>query len=134
MMKPLLSLIRRILGRLILILDALFSPRPLARSPQERERLDQAASRLSLYQFRACPFCVKVRRAIRRLNVRIEVRDALENKAFAEELLQKGGKRQVPCLRIDEGDGSVRWLYESDEIISYLERSFPPEHPPTPLS
>lgn len=35
------------------------------------------------------------------------------------DLLQGGGKGQVPCLRI-ESEGQVEWMYESDEIINYL--------------
>lgn len=130
MLKLVMTTLRWFLGALILLLDALFPPRPLPRSPEEKLQVDQAASRLSLYQFQACPFCVKVRRAIRRLNVTIELRDALKNETFAKDLLQKGGKRQVPCLRVDSEDGSAHWLYESKAIIGYLERSFPFGQPP----
>ncbi len=32
-----------------------------------------------------------------------------------------GGKTQVPCLRIEEtGTDTVMWLYESDDILSYI--------------
>jgi len=30
----------------------------------------------------------------------------------------------VPCLRIDKDDGSVQWMYESNDIIAYLKREF----------
>ena len=33
-----------------------------------------------------------------------------------------GGKRQVPCLRIEATPGEVQWLYESMDIIAYLQR------------
>ncbi|MFA4912707.1 MAG: glutathione S-transferase N-terminal domain-containing protein, partial [Burkholderiaceae bacterium] len=39
------------------------------------------------------------------------------------ELQQGGGKVKVPCLRIDEA-GQTRWMYESDDIIAFLERRF----------
>ena len=35
-------------------------------------------------------------------------------------LEQGGGKIQVPCLYIPQGEEGPRWLYESDEIIRYL--------------
>jgi len=35
-------------------------------------------------------------------------------------LIQGGGKPQVPCLRIENEDGSIEWMYESDDIIRYL--------------
>ncbi|WP_193678902.1 MULTISPECIES: glutathione S-transferase N-terminal domain-containing protein, partial [Gammaproteobacteria] len=38
-------------------------------------------------------------------------------------LLEGGGKVKVPCLRIEE-NGQVRWMYESSEIIAYLEGRF----------
>ncbi|HAI96784.1 MAG TPA: glutaredoxin, partial [Methylococcaceae bacterium] len=34
-----------------------------------------------------------------------------------------GGKLKVPCLRIEE-DGKVSWMYESSDIINYLEDRF----------
>ena len=40
-----------------------------------------------------------------------------------QELLQGGGKAVVPCLRIKNGD-SVDWLYESMDIIRYLDERF----------
>ena len=38
----------------------------------------------------------------------------------AMDLLNGGGKTQVPCLRIDNPDGETQWMYESDDIINYL--------------
>lgn len=42
----------------------------------------------------------------------------------AEELLIGGGDLKVPCLRIEDAEGDVRWLYESGEIVGYLEGRF----------
>ena len=36
-------------------------------------------------------------------------------------LLSGGGKTQVPCLKIEDGAGKVRWMYESGDILAYLE-------------
>jgi len=36
------------------------------------------------------------------------------------ELIAGGGKIQVPCLRVENKDGDVRWIYETSEIIRYL--------------
>ena len=79
---------------------------------------------LSLYQFEACPFCIKVRRAIARLNLDIAVHDINRSPQYEEELIQGGGRRKVPCLRISQSDDSVKWLYESSEIVAYLEQKF----------
>jgi hypothetical protein len=39
------------------------------------------------------------------------------------ELSQAGGKMQLPCLQIRHPDGT-EWLYESEDIISYLRVHF----------
>ena len=113
--------IRWVLGKVILGVDKLTAPAPMIRSVEEQKKLDDATSQLKLYQFEACPFCVKVRREIRRLNLNIQLVDALHDKAAEEKLITEGGKRQVPCLYIVNEDQSVTWLYESSAIIIYLQ-------------
>lgn len=119
-----MKFIRWILGRLILLLNALFAPKPMVRTPEAQQQVDAQTSKLKLYQYLACPFCVKTRRAIRRLGLNIETRDAMRNQAYREELESQGGKQQVPCLQITHDDGSVEWLYESSDIIAYLQSRF----------
>ena len=65
-----------------------------------------------------------MRRVLHTLNVPVALHDVNKSPAAELELTQKGGKRQVPCLRIKESDGSERWLYESKAIIQYLETRF----------
>ncbi len=119
-----MKLIRWLLGRLILLLNALFAPRSMTRPADEQQQVDAQTARLKLYQYLACPFCVKTRRAIRRLGLNIETRDALHNQTYRDELASQGGKQQVPCLQITHEDGSVEWLYESSDIIAYLQSRF----------
>lgn len=116
-----MKVIRWILGKIILGLDKLTAPAPMIRSVAEQKQLDDATAQLKLYQFHACPFCVKVRREIRRLNLKIELVDALNDKAAEARLINEGGKRQVPCLYIVNEDKSVTWLYESSAIMIYLQ-------------
>ncbi len=78
--------------------------------------------RLALYYFPYCPFCVMVDRAIQRLGLDIERRNIRQDRVYAGELLEGGGRTTVPCLRIETPDGEVRWLYESRDIIAWLER------------
>ncbi len=113
--------IRWVLGKIILGLDKVTAPAPMIRSIEEQRKLDAATANLKLYQFNACPFCVKVRREIRRLNLKIELVDVLVDKAAETRLINEGGKRQVPCLYIVNEDQSVTWLYESNAIIIYLQ-------------
>ena len=108
-------LIRWPIGRLILLLNFIFSPSAPKRSPQLQKEVDESTAHLSLYQLPACPFCVKTRRAI-------ELRNINQNELYREELIKEGGKRTVPCLKITQEDQSIIWMYESSDIIAYLEK------------
>jgi glutaredoxin len=78
---------------------------------------------LSLYQSDYCPFCIRVRDVVSRLDIEIELRDVSES-SYAMELVSATGRRTVPVLRIDGEEGSVDWLPESLDIIRYLEERF----------
>lgn len=122
-MKILIKATREGLGRLIIFIDWVFSPKRLRRHTTKQTEVNQQTQLLKLYQFYACPFCVKTRRNIKRLNLHIEVRNAPQGSKYRDELLAEGGAIQVPCLQITEND-KVTWLYESSAIITYLERRF----------
>jgi len=119
-----MKFVRWILGRLILSIDFLTRPKPAIRKKHDQERVDALTSTMSLYQFEACPFCVKVRRKLRKHALKIELRDAKNNAIFKEQLITGGGKHKVPCLRIEDDSRNVKWLYQSDDICSYLEKQF----------
>lgn len=121
-----MKVIRWLLGRIILTLNFLTAPKSLSRSEAEQQDINSQTSQLALYQFAACPFCVKVRRSMKRLALDIELRDAKQNQTFRSELEQQGGRIKTPCLRIENGEGDVTWMYESNDIIDYLEQRFTP--------
>ncbi|MDE1197094.1 glutaredoxin [Pseudomonas sp. Bc-h] len=111
------------LGQLVILVDFLTRPSKKKRSPQAQAAVDESAKDLTLYQFQACPFCVKTRRTLRRLNVPVALRDAKNNELDRQTLLTEGGKIKVPCLRIEEA-GQTVWMYESKVIIDYLDKRF----------
>lgn len=115
----LIKIVRNALGAVIVLVDWVSRPKAIQRSPAEQNRVQSAMNGLSLYQFRACPFCVKTRRAIHTLGVDIELRDINKNIEHREELKQGGGRVKVPCLRIED-ENEVRWMYESNDIIEHL--------------
>ncbi len=115
----LFTIARKITGSIILVADKLTSPTPPTRPIHEQAALDEATSHLTLYEMLACPFCVKVRREIKRLGLNIHTRDVKMNAQDMQDLVNQGGKFQVPCLLI-KNSGKSTWLYESDEIIKYL--------------
>jgi glutaredoxin len=114
--------IRWILGRIILLLNFVFTPKKLKREIQEQAKIDTQTKNMQLYQYKACPFCVKVRRAMRRQGLNINTIDAKQAQ-HKEVLAKQGGKIQVPCLRIEENN-QVTWLYESSAIIEHLHKRF----------
>ncbi|CAK4075443.1 MULTISPECIES: glutaredoxin family protein [Vibrio] len=118
-----MKFIRWFLGRVILLLNFVFSPRGVKRSPDAQKEADTKAQSMALYQFEACPFCVKVRRAMKRQSVNIELRDAKNDPTHRADLEAGGGRIKVPCLRIEK-DGQVEWMYESSDIVTYLEKEF----------
>ena len=111
------------LGQLIIFIDFITRPRPLRRGAEQQAQIKAAVSGLSLYQFNACPFCVRTRRTIRQLNLPIALRDAKNNEEHRQTLLSQGGAIKVPCLRIEE-NGHSTWMYESKAIMHYLQERF----------
>jgi len=114
--------VRRIIGPIMLLIDKLTTPKGITRPPEVQQQLDQATQELALYQFKTCPFCMKVRREIKRLSLNIELRDAQHDSQHRDQLLQGGGRVKVPCLRIPQESGNDAWLYESDDVIEYLRK------------
>jgi glutaredoxin len=112
--------LRRILGPFMLLTEKLTTPKGVIRPEATQHQLDEITRHLSVYQFKTCPFCMKVRREIKRQSLKIELRDAQHDQQNREALLQGGGRVKVPCLRVPQADGSSTWIYESDEIIAYL--------------
>ena len=78
--------IRWFLGKLILFINAITLPKPILRNKAVQDKVDKKTQGFSLYQFEACPFCVKVRRFIRKNSLKIELKDAKNNMANKSEL------------------------------------------------
>ncbi|SFV77946.1 Glutaredoxin [hydrothermal vent metagenome] len=121
-MKLLLKASREGLGRLIVLIDWIFSPKKVKRTQTAQAEINKQVESLKLYQFYACPFCIKTRRVIKRLNLPMETRNAQAGQ-FRAELLAGGGEVKVPCLRVKEND-NITWMYESSDIIVYLDKRF----------
>ena len=116
--------LRLILGPFLLLANWLTQPKGIVRPEAEQRAIDARTRKLALYHFPTCPFCLKSRRVMRRLSLNVELRDAKSNDTHRAALIAGGGKPQVPCLLIIEGDGQQTWLYESDAINAYFNREF----------
>ena len=71
---------------------------------------------LTLYYFPSCPYCRLVLDCLGRLDLEIPMRDIRSEAGARDDLLEIGGKGQVPCLVIDG-----KPLYESGDIVRWLE-------------
>lgn len=116
--------LRFILEPFLLLWDKLSVPKGVERSPEAQEEMDRRTRNLSLYQFNSCPFCIKVRRQVKRQSLNIPLLDAQHNQQHREELLNGGGELKVPCLKLLSDTGEVTWMYESNDIIQYLQENF----------
>ena len=127
-MKPIIRLFlktaRAIVGPVMLLGNRITRPKGLVRNDAAQQAVDARTAQLALYHFPTCPFCLKARRAMHRLSLNIELRNAQHDPAHRQDLLTGGGKIQTPCLRITGAQGHDVWLYESRDIIAYLEREF----------
>jgi len=117
-------LLRLVLTPFMLLSEKLSTPKAIERSPERQAEVDKATENLALYQFRACPFCIKVRKEMARLGLNIERRDAQHDPEHREALLKGGGAVKVPCLLIVDERGDERWMYESGDINDWLGREF----------
>jgi glutaredoxin len=127
-MKPLIRLffrtLRLILTPFLLLGYWLTRPKGIVRPAAEQAAVDTRTRSLALYHFPTCPFCLKTRRTLQRLSLKIELRDAQHDDAHRAALIAGGGKPQVPCLLITDAGGKQTWLYESDAINTWLNREF----------
>jgi len=124
MIKIFFKTLRLILTPFMLLWASLATPKGLTRSPEAQQQTDSECEKLALYQFNTCPFCIKVRHELARLSLPITLRDAQHHAGHRADLLAGGGKIQTPCLQITDDQGAVQWLYESKEIIGYLQQRF----------
>ena len=116
--------LRIVLGPILLLWDGITSPTGIKRDPDAQEKVDEQTKKLTLYQYKTCPFCIKTRREMKRLSLNIEKRDAQKNEQNKKDLLEGGGQVKVPCLRIEEDGGTTTWMYDSEKIIQYLQSRF----------
>lgn len=75
----------------------------------------------TLYYFSTCPYCLKVIAYLKLKGIEVDTKNIRQDEMANKELMQGGGKTQVPCLRITTQDGD-HWMYESDDIIDYFSK------------
>jgi glutaredoxin len=86
-------------------------------------KVQRGDSMIELYMREGCPFCQKILAAVEQLGMEegkdFTVIDAAPETPGREVVLRVGGKAMVPFM-VDKEIS----MYESDDIIAYLERKF----------
>ena len=86
--------------------------------------MNPAANRFILYVKTGCPYVARVLSFASERGIKFEERN-IANMRVAEELIARGGKRQVPYL-VDLEKGVE--MYESEDIVEYLKNKVVNEH------
>lgn len=76
--------------------------------------------RYQLFKYDSCPYCRRVMKFLEGADLPVRLRDIHREPGAMQELMRGGGRTMVPCLRI-ESDAGVDWMYESLDIIAYLQ-------------
>lgn len=79
------------------------------------------SDRHALYYSNYCYFCLKVLMVLRDKDHQIELRD-VSSGDHRQALIAGGGKGQVPCLLVESEGADDHWMYESGDIIHYIEQ------------
>ena len=78
--------------------------------------------KLTLYHMGHCPYCKRAIKVINDCKIAMTYKDLDVHEKLRKELINGGGKQQVPCLLITEKGTSDRWLYESQDIINFIKK------------
>lgn len=105
----------------LIVLSLLFSSYVCPSNLTAKKGNCMPSSSLVLYYRPSCPYCHKVLDFMKKENITLETKDTSDPK-IREELIQVGGKPQVPCL---VHDGKA--LYESNDIINWLAENCTPK-------
>jgi len=91
---------------------------------------------LTLYVKTGCPYCAMVIKKLEELGISYEEKNISDPK-IAAELIERGGKRQVPFMEDDDPcataghhtpclvDNDIE-MYESANIVDYLDKNYEP--------
>jgi len=74
--------------------------------------------KLELFYYDSCPYCQLVLRVISNLNLKVEMKNILQDEANLHRLVKDTGRRTVPCLYIDS-----KPMFESADISRWLDQN-----------
>jgi glutathione S-transferase len=77
---------------------------------------------IQLYELQSCPFCIRVREKLEELGVEYESHYVPAPHGQRTEVKELSGQTGVPVIVDPEHD--VEGMYESRDIVAYLERVY----------
>jgi len=80
---------------------------------------------ITLYELPGCPYCAKVIDTLEELGLEYDTVEVPRAHAERTEVKEISGQNGVPVI-VDEDHG-VDGMYESDDIVDYLERTYAAE-------
>ena len=83
-------------------------------NPSKQASLE--GSDLTLYYTPPCPYCVTVLTYLKQEGLSVPMKNVFSSAQERQELIDIGGKSQVPCLLIDG-----KAMYESKDIIAWFQ-------------
>ena len=95
-----------------------------AKSRADAAPAPDAPRTLVLYKYDSCPYCYFVHAHLQKMPaLAVTLRDTLREPGARDELYEKTGRTQVPCLFIDDVP-----LFESRDIVEWLTRYHQAQH------
>jgi len=95
------------------------------------EKFQKPKDLITLYVKESCPFSRKVREAFSMLDLDAKIKPCpIEGTKFRPELVQKGGKEQVPFMM---DPNTNKNMYESKDIVEYIYNTYGPGAKEIPL-
>ncbi len=79
---------------------------------------------LELYQKESCPYCAKVRKKMEELDLDYICRSSVKGSPKRDILQKLGGQQMVPFLVDTKDPANPVMMYESADIIAYLEKTY----------
>ena len=64
---------------------------------------------------------MRVKRFLSMRGIEIPMRNTVMDISAYRELVTGGGRATVPCLRIERDEGQVEWMYESIDIMRFID-------------
>ena len=114
-----MNIIRFVLGRIILFLDWMTSPKPIPISRERIEFIQEKVKDMEIYEFKACPFCVKAKNLLKSKGIEYEEKNIAEGYKIQDLLEMVPNARTMPQIWL--GEEHIGGYYELEAKLKEME-------------